>query len=334
MKLIAETAWHHEGDFSFMKNLLNEITNNTKTDIVKMHITLDLDEYMDRHHELYNKLKPMLFNIDQWHELISIVQKNGKELMLLLNDTKAIKFATTYKPQFVELHSVCLNVPHLQNAIIENLDSNTKIVIGVGGCTIKEVDAAVQFFQNREIILMFGFQNYPTKYEDVNIDKIRNIQSMYPNLKFGYADHTGWNEMNNEFITMLVASNGMSFIEKHVTTNYGIERMDYSAAISFEMLNSLIDKIKLLKKVKGDGLIRLNSGEKSYSQYGPMKMAAIANYDLKIGHILSIKDISFRRTKEKTKMSQIDLISVIGKPLTKSISKNVIFDWFYFGETK
>ncbi len=334
MKLIAETAWHHEGDFSFMKNLLNEITNNTKTDIVKMHITLDLDEYMDQRHELYNKLKQMLFNIEQWHELISIVRKNGKELMLLLNDTKAIEFAVTCKPQFVELHSVCLNVPHLQNAIIKNLDSNTKIIIGVGGCTIKEVDAAVKAFKNREVILMFGFQNYPTKYEDINIEKIRNIQSMYPNLKFGYADHTGWNEMNNEFITMLVAYNGMSFIEKHVTTNLGVERMDYSAAISLEMLNSLKEKIELLKKVKGDGLIKLNSGEKSYSQYGPMKMAAIANYDLNIGHVLSIKDISFRRTIKKTKMSQIDLISVIGTPLTKPISKNDIFDWFYFGEKK
>lgn len=333
MKLIAETSWHHEGDFSFMKNLLSEITNNTKTDIIKMHITLDLDEYMDQNHELYNKLKPMLFNIDQWNELISIVKKNSKELMLLCNDSKAIEFAMTCQPEFVELHSVCLNVPHLQNSIIENLDTNTKIVIGVGGCTINEVDAAIQVFKNRETILMFGFQNYPTKYEDVNIEKIRNIQSMYPNLKFGYADHTGWNEKNNELITMLVASNSMSFIEKHVTTHYGIERMDYSAAISLEMLNSLKDKMELLKRIKGDGLIKLNSGEKSYSQYGPMKMAAIAKYDLEIGHILSINDISFRRTKKKTKMSQIDFKSVIGTPLIKPISKNDIFDWFYFSKT-
>lgn len=334
MKLVAETAWHHEGDFAFMKNLVNEIVNNTNADILKMHITLDMDEYMDPNHELYKVLKPMLFSEDQWQELISIVRLNGKEIMLLLNDTKAVDFATTCKPEFVELHASCLNVPHLQNAILEKLDSNTKIIIGVGGCTLKEVDSAVRAFENRETILMFGFQNYPTKYEDVNIEKIRNIQSLYPNMKFGYADHTGWDEPNNELITLLVSANGMSFIEKHVTTNYGKQRIDYSAAISIEMFNSLNDKIKILKKVKGDGLIKLNNGEKSYSQYGPMKMAAIANADFEAGHVLLAKDISFRRTKEKTKMSQIDAIDVIGTSLANPISKNDIFDWFYFSETK
>jgi len=30
MKLIAETAWHHEGDFDFMKNLVTEICYKLK----------------------------------------------------------------------------------------------------------------------------------------------------------------------------------------------------------------------------------------------------------------------------------------------------------------
>ena len=49
---------------------------------------------------------------------------------------------------------------------------------------------------------MFGFQNYPTKYKNINLEKVRKIQSMYPKLKFGYADHTAWNEPNNELITL------------------------------------------------------------------------------------------------------------------------------------
>jgi len=62
IKLIAETAWHHEGDFIFMKNLISDIINKTKTDIIKMHVTLDLDEYMDSNHELFEKLKSMVFS--------------------------------------------------------------------------------------------------------------------------------------------------------------------------------------------------------------------------------------------------------------------------------
>ena len=334
MKLIAETAWHHEGDFSFMKNLVSDILTKTNADIIKMHITLDFDEYMDPKHELYEKLKPMLFHKDQWQELISMVKESDKELMLIPNDSAAIEFAAYYNPEFIELHSVWLNVPYLQKEILKRFNSKTKIVIGVGGCTLHEIDNAVKIFENRKTILMFGFQNYPTKYEDVNISKIRKIQSLYPNKLFGYADHTGWNEPNNELITLLVAANNMDFVEKHVTNVLGKERIDFSAAISIKMLNLLSNNIKLLNQINGNGSIALNEGEKVYSQYGPMKMAALTKSDLKAGHIFSIKDIFFRRTKKKTDLSQIDIVSLIGRVLTKEISKNEILNSFHFTNIK
>ena len=54
IKLIAETAWHHDGEFSFMEHLLDTILNQSKADVVKMHVTLDFDEYMDSSHSIYN----------------------------------------------------------------------------------------------------------------------------------------------------------------------------------------------------------------------------------------------------------------------------------------
>ncbi len=334
MKLIAETAWHHEGNFVFMKNLVSEIIDKAKADIIKMHITLDLEEYMDPRHELYEKLKPMLFNKDQWLELISMVNESDKDLMLIPNDSTAIEFASYHKPELIELHSVWLNVPNLQNKILENFDPKTKIVIGVGGCTLKEVEMAIKIFQKWNTIIMFGFQNFPTKYEDVNISKIRNIQSMFPNNLFGYADHTSWDEPNNELITLMVAANNMSFVEKHVTNVWGQERIDFSAAISIEMFNSLSNKLKLLNKINGNGLIDLNEGEKSYSLYGPMKMAPLSNNDFKEGHVFSIKDISFKRTEKTTDLSQVEVINLVGKPLTKKIKKNEIFISSHFVDAK
>ena len=62
IKLIAETAWHHDGEFSFMEHLLDTIINQSKADVVKMHVTLDFDEYMDSSHSIYNDLKSKLFS--------------------------------------------------------------------------------------------------------------------------------------------------------------------------------------------------------------------------------------------------------------------------------
>jgi len=172
---------------------------------------------------------------------------------------------------------------------------------------------------------MFGFQNYPTKYADVNLKKIRKIQSLYSNKKYGYADHTAWNEQNNELITLLVSANGMSYIEKHVTIEYGKERCDYSAAISIDMFESLAAKVKLLDSLNGDGSVLLNEGEQQYSKYGPMKMAGIAVRDLKKGEIVSVDDINFCRTSQLTDISQIELLDNIKNPLQKDVKINETF---------
>jgi len=330
IKLIAETAWHHEGDFVFMKDLVTQLSENANADIIKMHITLDFDEYMSRDHDAYDALKKWLLSAEQWETLINIVQASGKELMLLLNDTAAIKFAAQFKPALIELHSVCLNVPNLQQAILSDIDKNAKVVIGVGGCSLQEIDRAIEVFDQRETILMFGFQNYPTKYADVNLIKIRKIQSLYANKKFGYADHTAWNEENNELITLLVSANGMRYIEKHVTTEYGKERCDYSAAISIEMFNVLADKVKLLESITGDGSLLLNRGEKTYSQYGPMKMAGVATENINKGKTITVEDIHFCRTSQNTDLSQLELLDKLQQCLQQDIKKDLPFTRAHF----
>ena len=320
IKLIAETAWHHEGDFIFMKDLVTKICQNSNADVVKFHITLDLDEYMSKDHDAYETLKSWMLNESDWEELIGIVRENNKELMLLLNDTKAIEFSKRFNPEMVDLHSVCLNVPRIQSTVLKNVSKKAKIVIGVGGCTIKEVEEAVKFFHLRETVLMFGFQNYPTKYEDVNLYKIRKIQDLFRGAVFGYADHTAWDQENNNLITLMVSSNGMDFIEKHVTTQYGRERCDFSAAISIDQLNELHRDIALLNKLYGDGALELNEAEKKYSSYGPMKMAAVTKHRLIKGSKLLIEDFHFCRTAQITDLSQVDILQVIGSKLAADVN--------------
>jgi len=277
---------------------------------------------MEKEHEAYPALKSWMLEDYQWEELILLVEKNNKKLMLLLNDTKAIEFASNYSPSYVELHSVCMNVPNLQKSINLNIAKSIPIVLGVGGCSLEEIDASVQAFNGREVIIMFGFQNYPTKYQDVNLNKIRRMQKIYNNIKFGYADHTAWDENNNELITMLVSANNMNFVEKHVTTLYGQERCDYSAAISVSMFNSIAENIKILNEINGNGLVALNNAEKSYSQYGPMKMAAIINKNIAKGEILSEDNVSFTRIKQNSSLSQIEAVDMFGKVVTRDIAKN------------
>ena len=319
MKLIAETAWHHEGDYEFMKNLVSEIATKTNADIIKMHITLDMDEYMDPNHEAYEMVKPWLFSKSQWSELIAIVRDNDKEVMLLLNDNKAIEFGLSFNPEYVEIHSVCLNDVFMLNELKRGLHQSTKMVFGVGGTSIDEIDYAINYLGHSNVLLMFGFQNYPTVYEDVNLNKIRKIMKLFDNFEYGYADHTAWDSEHNELVTLLGAASGMSYIEKHVTTCYGEERVDWPAAISIDMFNNLHKKVKVLDELNGDGVLSMNKSELSYSVFGPMKKAAVLKTDVLKGDILTLDMIKFTRTKEVSDMSQVDVVRSIGKKINKNL---------------
>ena len=330
MKLIAETAWHHEGDFKFMKQLLKDIVFKTEADFVKLHILLSPNEYYFPDFPSYKFFNDRSFTLKEWEKHISAIMENGKRIMLLLNDSKAVEFGMKYEPELVEIHSVCLNDLNLLDAFKQNISKKTKIVLGIGGNTLDEIEHAINYLEHKNIILMFGFQNYPTQYKDINFMKIRRIMNLFPGFEFGYADHCSWNESNNILITLFGAALGMNYIEKHVTNRYGIKRCDWNSAISIEMFNELKNKIHLLEKCNGDGLLKLNSGEKKYSVFGPMKKAAFLNTDLKAGEILTRNMIVFKRTYQKSKISQLGALELLRKIATKNIKKNSLLDKHFF----
>ena len=173
---------------------------------------------------------------------------------------------------------------------------------------------------------MHGFQNYPTKYKDINFLKIIKLKSLYPTLKHGYADHTAWNHDDNLLITLFGASIGMNYVEKHVTINYGEERTDWSAAINLEMLNKLKEKLTLLDACNGNGDLSMNTGEKEYSIYGPMKKAGILVEHVEKGSIFKKEQVTFKRTAEISDLSQIEVLNNIGSFFSNSLKVGSILN--------
>ncbi|MDY6531274.1 N-acetylneuraminate synthase family protein [Acinetobacter faecalis] len=330
MKLIAETAWHHDGDFVFYSNLIDHILRSS-VDVIKLHILVDLDKYMDIHHSAYEFLKERMFSKAQWIEILEKISISGKELMVLVNDTDAVDLVAAYNPLLVEVHSVALNNPHLLNKIDKTFDSRAKIVLGVGGSSLYEIENAASQFSNKQIVLMFGFQNYPTRYEDVNFNKIRRVMQAFPEYEFGYADHTAWDLKENVLITLMGAAVGMDYIEKHVTIKYGEQRTDWSAAVSFEMLEEIKKGMNILEQCNGDGLLALNTSEQQYCKPGIMKQIGIANCDIPEGEIFDMNSVSFLRSGLLNGMQQLDLWAMQGKVLTKSLTKGDVISSTHFG---
>ena len=307
IELIAETAWHHERDFDFMTRLTQALATQSKADIIKCHLTLDRDEYLAKDFPNY-AINEKNFGPEQWEQIFKTIRSSGKKLMTILNDRRAVDFVAPYQPELVEVHAVCLNDVHLLRAIRDQFAGSAKVVLGVGGSTLYEIEAALDFLGSADVVLMFGFQNYPTRYQDVNFNKMKKIMRLYPEVEFGYADHTGWDEPYNQKITLMGASLGMRYVEKHTTIEYGQQRTDWQSAISIEMLNELYEDLQVLDACNGDGSLRLNAGEQQYGRIGPMKKAPILASGVQQEEAVTLDKISFKRTKQETDLSQLDVI--------------------------
>lgn len=324
MKLIAETAWHHQGDFRFMEKLVSDIITRTDADILKLHLTLNLEEYMADDHPIIGDIRNWLFSPGQWEQIIKAVVSSEKDLMLLFNDTDAVEFGMPYNPALVEVHSVCLNDENLLACLRSSLSPGTKIVLGVGGTSLDELETAIHTLDSSNIVLMFGFQNYPTKYQDINFAKMRKIMGLYPEFEFGYADHTAWDEPDNTLITLFGAALGMAYVEKHVTNAFGQERADWSAAVNVETFNILREKMRLLDACSGDGLLLMNKGEQEYSVYGPMKKAGVLNQDVSPGQNLNLEMLCFKRTGQTSDLSQVEVLQSMGREIVAGVKKGQV----------
>ena len=240
--------------------------------------------------------------------------------MLLYNDTMAIEFGQKFNPEYVEIHNACLNDVYILDALKNNISSETCVVFGIGGSTLYEIENALDTVEHHNVVLMFGFQNFPTRYEDINFRKMHRVMKLFPEFNYGYADHTAWDEPNNILITLMGAALGMDYVEKHITNVYGEERLDWNSAISIDMFNEVVEKLNILSKCRGDGLIKLNKGEEEYSIYGPMKKAAVLRQDVKKGEVLTMDITQFQRTEETTDLSQLEVIKRFGYKIVSDLN--------------
>ena len=137
--------------------------------------------------------------------------------------------------KYLELHSVSFNDTSLKKMIKE---SNIPLILGAGGRTLKEINSLLLYFGSQVEVLMHGFQSFPSKIENVRLDKIFFLASKFPFLKIGYADHSSFDDnfsvTSNEYAYLL----GARVFEKHITLEEGVKRIDYESSVG-------ADKIKI-----------------------------------------------------------------------------------------
>lgn len=326
---IAETAFHHEGNVKFLNELLDEIFT-LDVNAIKFHLLFDLDDYIIEEHPAREVLKKITISKEEWLPILKKCTDAGKDIVLLTNDVKSLKWVNEIQADFsieaIELHSTGLNDIFL---LQESLNFYKTVILGIGGSTFDEISYAVDFLESygkRDILLMHGFQNYPTKFEDINLRRM-NFYNKAFGYPVGYADHTDPNEDENILISSLPQGMGHNVLEKHVTHAFGEKRIDSQAAVSIEMMKKIVTYSHASFAALGNKNVHFSEAEKNYGNTGPMKKAMVARRDIKAGELVDMEKIAFRRTESSSSLDQKDFVKLIGSKAICDIKKDELLSF-------
>lgn len=284
--LIAETAFHHEGDLSYLLRLVDAAAN-AGADAVKFQILLSSSDFIAPSHSSREKLTTFMFEEGQWSTAIRHAQDVGLEIVVMPLEPVALQFCLAVCPgfSFAEIHPVLFNDTDFLRSF-RGCPGN--VALGIGGRFQEEVDEAIK--ANDYIsALVHGFQAFPTDIRDSNLKRIAEIRSRY-GRRVWFADHSPPRKVGDLCASTVAWLLGADIVERHITCKSAAHKVDSESAIS-------VDEFRAMKmgfdEIIGEGVWSLSDAE---VRYGQRDKKVVARRAIRRGEIVGLADIDLLMT--------------------------------------
>ncbi len=313
--IIAEMACAHDGDFDKAIKLVDSAVN-AGADAVQLQFFIS-EETVTPHHEVFEILKRIEFSKDNWTKIFNHARSKGIHVCVCAYDVPSVKFATELKADGIKLNSADLSNPEVVIAVAK---SGIPFTLGTGASTIDEISAGVRMAKEngaKDIILMHGVQNFPTKTEDLNILRVELLRDVF-DMPVGYHDHTEGEDPFAKVVDLIAVGLGACVIEKHITISRAEKGIDYQAALEPQEFKEFVERIKRAYIAVGSKEIKpFSESELRYRKF--QKKSIVASRALKVGEIITRDMVSFIRNTDPGLAPRYFEDSVNGKIVTKDI---------------
>ena len=311
--VIAEMANSHEGNLNLAKKITLAAANSGANAIKFQKFTAnELAEPSHENYKLYQKLE---MRKSDWIILVKFAKNLKLKVFMDVFGVNSAKSAMNLGVDGIKIHSADLSNPHL----LKFLSIQKKpILLSTAGCLLNEIDEALKLlnFIPKELVLMHGFQGYPTKASDLNLQKIKKLSDKYQ-LPIGIMDHISGSSDLSTIIPLLGISLGATIVEKHITLNRSKKGLDYYSSLNPNEFKKMVSLIKTTQKTLGKNTFSLSKNEFYYRLIH--KKNPISKRIITKGELLKESDFTFKRTKTK---NSISLYEFLNKRSSKKISKN------------
>jgi len=331
--IIAEVGANHNGSLDLAKESI-DAAYECGVDAVKFQ-TYTTDELLSNKdgHVIYGKKgKEKKETVKEMFDKVTLKREFHKEIYDYANKKGLICFSTPFSVHGVEF------LEELENPIYKIASSDVNYVdmlehvaktkkpvfLSTGKTTIGDLDLAVDLLKENgteELCLLHCVANYPSKMEDMNLNTINTLKTMYPDCIIGFSDHSFGITAALGAIAL-----GAKVIEKHFTLDKDLDGPDHWFSMDPTDMKSLVTEIRNLEVAFGTSRKKIYENEKP-DKYWATRSLHI-NKDLKAGETIRKEDLEMLRPGYG--ISPFDKEKVIGMKLEKDIKKNSVLEWTHF----
>jgi N,N'-diacetyllegionaminate synthase len=316
--IIAEVANAHAGSAGKLRRLVKK-TIKAAPDAIKFQLFKTEDLLVHDHPEfdLYRSLE---IPDAAWLEIFKEVKKNKIRVFADVFSIERAEFANKAGADAFKVHSSDIN----NTKMLEYLSSSGKpIMLSCSGCALNEIDNAVNLLLKKggsQLILMHGFQGFPTKIEEMNLKRMANFKSRY-SLQVGFMDHIDGGSDLAMYLPLAAIGLGANIIEKHITLNRHLKEEDYQSSLNPDEFAKMAAMLRKAHHSLGTGSYEIQAGELKYRKN--MKKRLVASRNLKKGHVVAKSDTALKRVYQK--VPEVTEEQVIGAATTTAINEDSPF---------
>ena len=142
--------------------------------------------------------------------------------------------------------------------------------------------------KKEDITILHCNTEYPTPYEDVNLNAFYQLKTLFSDYNLGFSDHSvGY------FAGLAAVPYGITFIEKHFTLDKNFEGPDHKASVTPEELKLLCEGIRAVEKSLGSSEKIVTVSEAKNKIVA--RKSIIAARPIKKGEIYTIENLTTKR---------------------------------------
>tara|TARA_B110000305_G_C19359362_1_gene598612 strand:+ start:110 stop:1111 length:1002 start_codon:yes stop_codon:yes gene_type:complete len=320
---IAEVGVNHNGSIKILSDLIKKISK-TKVDFLKFQ-AFKAESIATRNAPKANyqkKIKQSQFemlrkyelNLRLLNQIHKMCKKNKVKPLFSIFDSESLASLKKYRYEYFKIPSgEITNYPLLKE--IGKLDK--KIFLSTGMSSLKEIKNAVKILinsgtKNKNLFILHCHSDYPSRFEDLNLIRIKRLQSCFDN-SIGYSDHSIGCEASIAAVAL-----GAKVIEKHVTLKTNMIGPDHSSSLPISDLPNLIKSIRNIEKSIGTSDFKRSKIENKNKLI--VRKSLVAKLDIKKGD--KFTDINLTCKRPGSGISSASWNKVLNKRAKTNFNKD------------